>query len=30
MATLAVWRSDPPQGADIALDTLADLQEQDR
>ncbi|MGY1693674.1 DUF1269 domain-containing protein [Geodermatophilus sp. SYSU D00814] len=29
MATLTVWRFDSPQGADMALDTLTDLQKQE-
>ena len=29
MATLSVWRFDSPQGADMALDTLTDLQKQE-
>jgi len=29
MATLTVWRFDSPQGADMALDTLADLQKRE-
>lgn len=29
MATLSVWRFDSPTGADLALDTLGDLQKQE-
>src|SRR3712207_1927964 len=29
MATLSVWRFDTPEGADLALDTLAGLQKQE-
>jgi uncharacterized membrane protein len=29
MATLSVWRFDSPQGADMALETLTDLQKQE-